>query len=142
MNKISYREATWIIVRNKKWEILFLKRISNRLLTIPWWKKEANETSIECAYRELEEETGIKEISLELYTYTISFTNDIYWKETTYIWEVENDIKLINKESEIFSEMKFFNLNDLPDKKFIEKYDHIIIDQLKWLVARNLEHKI
>lgn len=86
---MNYKNSTWIIIKNNKWEILFLKRKSNWLWTLPWWKTDEWESSIDCAYRELKEEAWIKNVELKLFSCTTSFTNNQYWKETTYIWKIE-----------------------------------------------------
>lgn len=136
MKDKTYKQSSAVIIKNKVWDILFLKRKSNWLWTIPWWKLEEWENSIKCAKRELKEETGIENIELDFFSHTISFTNWIYWKETTYIWEVESISKIENIEKDIFSEIRFMNINKLPKLSEIEEYDHIIIDMLKWIKER------
>ena len=44
---MSYKESTWIIIKNSNDEILFLKRKSNWLWTMPWWKVEKWESIID-----------------------------------------------------------------------------------------------
>jgi ADP-ribose pyrophosphatase YjhB (NUDIX family) len=133
----KYKNSTWIIIKNKLWEVLFLKRKSNWLWSFAWWKTEEWEDSLECAKRELAEETGIKNIDLDFYTYTISFTNWIYWKETSYIWYIDNNNVAKNLETDVFSELRFFNINKIPDLSEIETYDHDLIAMLKWKMERN-----
>lgn len=136
MKNKTYKHASAVIIKNKVWDILFLKRKSNWLWTIPWWKLEEWENSIKCAKRELKEETWIENIELDFFSHTISYTNWIYWKETTYIWEVDNISKIKNIETDIFTEIRFMNINKLPKLSEIEEYDHIIVDMLKWIKER------
>ena len=140
MKEIIYHDATWIIIKNKSHQVLFLKRKSSWFWTIPWWKTEEWENSLKCAIRELREETGINNLELDFYTYTSSYTNGKHWKETTYIWYINNENDVKNMEKEIFDEIKFFDLNNLPNIDQIEKYDHDIIMMLKWEKKRNLNN--
>ena len=139
---MNYKKGTWIIIKNTNNEILFLKKRSNWLWTLPWWKIENWESNIDWAYRELKEETWIKDVKLRLFSCTRSFTNNQYWLETTYIWYVENNVEVLNKEIDIFEWYEFFKLDQLPDLEEIEKYDHVIIGQLKGEVEIKINHDI
>lgn len=132
----QYKYWVWIIVKNNEWKILFMKRKSNWLWTIPWWKVEHWEDVLQSAYRELREETWIDNIKLDFFTYSISYTNWIYWKESTFIWWVDSNYKEKILEEENFSEIKFFDLDEINDYSGFEKYDYIILDMLKWKQKR------
>jgi len=108
---------------------------------MPWGKTDEWESSSDCAIRELKEETWIENIELEFYTYKTSFSNWIHWQETSYIWYVNDKTKIINLEENIFSKIKFFGLDELPDFKEIEVYAHDLIRMLKWEMERNMKIK-
>nr|MDD3720466.1 class I tRNA ligase family protein [Candidatus Gracilibacteria bacterium] len=127
---ICYKESTGIIVRNEDGKILFGKRKTNGLLTLAGGKIELGETPINCAKRELEEETGIKSDKLELYTCNYSKHNNENWKEYVYILDVKNDVTFGNPEKNKFENWKFYDLNELKNEE-VESYDHQIIAQLK-----------
>ena len=138
---MNYHKSTWIIIQNKNKEILFLKRKSNWLWTLPWWKIEDWESDLDCAYRELEEETWITGIPLQIYSYNTSFTNNKHWLEAIYIWYIEDDTIIRNNEINIFEKIQFFHLENIPDLEAIEQYDHIIIEQLKGNIDRKLDYQ-
>ncbi len=139
MNDIKYKKSTWILILNELWELLFLKRKSNWLWTTPGGKTDEWECSFDCAVRELKEETWIKNVELKFYTYTTSFTNWIHWQETSYIWYINDETEIKNAEEDIYSEIRFFDLNELPDFKEIEWYDYDLIMMLRWEMKRNTE---
>jgi isoleucyl-tRNA synthetase len=104
----NFRESTWIVVKNSKWQVLLWKKKKNWLLTFPWGKSENWESAIECAKRELFEETWIKAENLELY-YSGRHVNDwVNWRNYVYNYEVPDDFIIQNPENHKFDYWKFF----------------------------------
>lgn len=137
MNTIHYKYSSSIVIKNKKWEILLLKKRATSKWTIPWWKQESGENNITCALRELAEETWLDNIPLELYTYTTNYTNWSHRKDSTFIWYIHDEHTPENLEPSIFEEINFFNLATLPELDKIEAFDHEIIAMLRWEKERN-----
>lgn len=130
------KDSTWIIIRNEDWKILFSRKISSSLYSIPWWKFDIWETSLECALRELEEETWIKLETLEIFSHNENFHSGFDWREYIYIADVKNDIKFWNPEPHKFEWWKFLDISEL-DYKEVESYEYKVLDQLKGLIPIN-----
>ena len=124
------KKSTWIVILNNKNEILFLKRKSWKW-TLPWWKLEKSESFLDCAKRELFEETGLKNIELRLFMEKTTQRWSIFWDEKIYIWNLEKNIKLEVTEPDIFEKIVFLPIDNLPEFEYIEDYDWEILDKLK-----------
>lgn len=141
-NVCDYRESSGIVIRNEDWKILYWKKKSNWLLTLPGWKQECWENPMNCIVRELEEETGIKGVIPELYTCNYS-QNDWYkWKEHVYIIDVKNDIVFGNPEAHKFDSWEFYDLDYLDSlwEDKIESHSYQVMKQLKWEKEINKFH--
>ena len=88
--------------------------LSKELLELPAGKIDKGESPEDCAYRELEEETGYKANSLELLTKfhpAVGFANEEMW-----IFIAKDLNKTISKlDSDEFLEVLYFSLDDLVE---------------------------
>lgn len=132
MDEIKYKKSSWVIVKNESWKFLMLKKRDTWIWSFTWWKAEEGETHLECAIRELKEEAWIENVELDFFTYSTSLTKGTQWKECTYIANINNETIHRNNEPHLFSDMKFFSLDEMPNFKFIEWYDHDLIRMLRW----------
>ena len=86
--------------------------VSNEVLELPAGKIDKGESPEDCAYRELEEETGYKATNLQLLTKfypAIGFANEEMW-----LFIAKDLNKTISKlDSDEFLEVLYFNLDDL-----------------------------
>ena len=90
----------------------------------------------DCAYRELEEETGIMKKDVTSFR-EIGFTNDKFIEENKHYitifveMKVDNDISAMNLEPEKCEKWEWYNNNNIPSEQFIplknylEKYNQI-----------------
>lgn len=118
MNQIPKVNLGIIIMREK--EVLLKKE--NDLWSFPIYSVEKNETFEKCAYRENNEETGLK-IKLITRTPTI-WTNDIFEKEEKHYNTFFIKAKYISGEPKILEpkkceEWKWFEWNNLPRNLFL-----------------------
>ena len=132
--------ATYWIIKNEKWEILFMRRANtwfrDWMFQIPAGHLEWEETMKEWFIREMKEELWIEILEndceiIEI-SHRISLDNrvyfDIYIKVNKYSWEIKNT------EPEKCSELKFINIEKISenDKKLFG-YDLQIIQKInKW----------
>lgn len=121
------KKSTGIVILNNKWEILLLKKVKNNLWTAPWWKMEIWEEPYKCAIRELEEETWLKNIKLDFFSYSKTFNNWINWLEHCYTWNIDDESLVKISETHTFSNFSFFDLNNLPKAEEIENYTNNLI---------------
>ncbi len=137
---INYKKASWVIIKNKNNEYLLFNKKKSGLWTFVGWKADDWEDYYDCAIRELEEEAWISWVVLELFTCTKSFHSNKHWIEKTFIWTVENDIQILNRETHVFNTYCFKKIEDFPPLHKFESYDHPIVWQLKWEEPRKLTH--
>lgn len=137
---ISYQKSAGAIIQNNKEQYLILRKKKTWLWGFTWWKVEQWETYLECATRELYEEASIRWIELELFSCTTTFHNNTHWLEQTYIWQIDDNIKPIITETEVFSEYKFVWIEEFPPLEEFEWYAHCKVRQLKWEEPRKLTH--
>ncbi len=114
--------ASYIIFRNPKGEVAFLKRTGDRWMSghysLPAGKVEHDESFIACAVREVEEEVGVNiqpqdleyKAAVHRYTEDPQGNNwiDVFFEASN--WEGE----LINAEPEAHSELAWFLPESLP----------------------------
>lgn len=113
----NYRESTWIVVRNEKWQVLLWKKKKNWLLTFCWGEVEKWETPLAWAKRELFEESWIKVDDLKLMYTDTNYNKGQHWKAYVYELTVGNDFIPENPESDKFEHWKFYDVNDLEVNK-------------------------
>ncbi len=114
-----------VIVFNKEGEVLSEERKDDGYFDFPGGGIDLKETGEEAAKRELLEETGLVAKSLDLFkvytgeiTHYVYFNGDeIYGVDLVYICK-DYEGKLIPQKEEV-KELKFYNLNHLPDKMSI-----------------------
>jgi len=90
--KLPVVEAAGGLVMNGKKEILFIRR--NSKWDLPKGKIEKNETHVEAAIREVEEETGVKNLEVKKFlttTYHVFKQNDKFKLKVTYWYEMYTD---------------------------------------------------
>ncbi len=75
---------------------------------------EKGETTKEAAIREAYEEAGIKISINKLLTVGESIEDNTHWLNFIYLGIPANDSKPQILETKLFSDIKYFNLNDLP----------------------------
>jgi len=138
MNNKVFKYWAAVILKDKADKILFLKKKSSWLWTIPWWKVESWEDFLTWALRELKEEAWIEKITLDFFSHSISFSKWIYWKEATFIWVMEEHHKVKVTEKDIFSDIVYFHIDEIDSYDDFEPYDYIILDMLKWKKDRYL----
>lgn len=110
-----------------KWTLQILlieiKNDPNRgLWAIPWWFVKDGETLKEAAYRELLEETNVKNVYLEqLYTFS-GIERDPRWRVISTIYmALVNHSNISLKAWTDAADVKFFSLNNLPSLAFDHK---------------------
>ena len=100
-------------------KILLIKRKNNPFenhWALPGGFINMDETALQSTQRELEEETGITWIKLELFSCTTSYSYEKHWKEKTFIWTIKNDREIKNREKDIFKWFTFVKLEDFFQK--------------------------
>jgi 8-oxo-(d)GTP phosphatase len=93
-NKISTVIAAGGVVKNAKHEVLFIYR--NDKWDLPKGKVNKGETTERAAVREIEEETGVKNLTIERFfkkTYHIFKSNGSYKLKETYWYAITTDYK-------------------------------------------------
>lgn len=122
-------------VKNEKEELLLIFRRGK--WDLPKGKLDDGETLKECAVREVQEETGLKNISLQeklittYHTYN-QFGKHILKESHWYKMKAAFDQKLIPQTEEDITEVKWVGLNDLEKYKS-KSYPNIVevLEQLK-----------
>lgn len=92
--KIELIQAAGGVVTNDKNQTLFIQR--NGLWDLPKGKREKNESLEDCALREVQEETGIRNLSLKKYrsaTYHIFKTDGKFFLKETHWFDMHSDFK-------------------------------------------------
>lgn len=108
------------IIRNNK--ILILKRRDNKKWTMPGGTMEIDESIVDCAVREVKEETGLHVNIIDFIgTYTdpdvrIEYSDGEVRREFTivYLGSVQNDEVIIDDEAIAFAWMGIDSINDFP----------------------------
>ncbi|HLR90354.1 MAG TPA: NUDIX hydrolase [Balneolaceae bacterium] len=100
---------------NHKPQVLLIRR--NGIWDLPKGKKEPGESAMECARREVEEETGIRGIILKEYLGTTrhSYQQDgqnIEKKTFWYLMKAEDDKKLLPQKEEGITQVAWTNLEE------------------------------
>ena len=103
-------------VKNKKGEILFIKR--NGMWDLPKGKLEKNESLFKCAKREVEEECGVKQLTIKekrCETYHTYKMNGISYLKQTHWYNFECDYKglLVPQTSEGIDLVKWVSQTDI-----------------------------
>jgi 8-oxo-dGTP diphosphatase len=111
------------IIFNEKDEILLLHRIGkvgDDTWGLPGGKMEKNETFEECIIREVKEECNLDIYGLKFTDITNDIMDDIdHHYVTLYFFVYNFSGELKNMEPEKCSELKWFNLNQLPTNLFL-----------------------
>lgn len=133
---------------NEKFNYLVNNNILNQLLTIissfnsPEWelpkgRKNINEKNLECAIREVKEETNIDNSSYNILNITNNFqdiffgTNDILYKHIYYLSILNNEVKLDNidfKNNKEVNSIKFVTIDQLSN--YIRYYNNSKLELL------------
>lgn len=110
--------ASGVVIVNSKNEILLQKRADNKLWGLPGGLKELDETIIQCAIREVKEETNL---DVEIIDFIGQYTNpDMSWFGTDHAEVISfgfiakpitNDLKINDLET---LEFKYFSKDNLP----------------------------
>jgi len=134
----SYNKFQSIKLNGRLDELLLLKpKYKYTEWEIPKGKRKMNETNIECAIREVEEETSINNNSYKLLLnllksstlqYKYLGTNDIIYKNIFYFSILNNNYVLNTKENKEVKQSKFFTIDEVRD--YIRDYD---IDKINLL---------
>ena len=120
------------MVKNKAGEILLIFRRGK--WDLPKGKLDANESLVECAIREVKEETGLtaiqagKEIDITYHTY-IEFGKHILKESHWYMMRATNVEALIPQAEEDITDIRWVNKDDL--KKYLDNTFPTIISLLK-----------
>lgn len=130
---VCYRDSTWIVVKNTKWQILLWKKKSNWLFSFPGGKNENCETPLSCIKRELLEETWLELNEEKLYSCNTSLSNWQNWKEHVYEMLLEDESLVKNPEKDKYEHWKFYDINDelLVEENF-EVHSYNVFKQVKW----------
>ncbi len=111
-------EAAGGIIQNEEKDILFIFRRGK--WDLPKGKIEDGESAAVCAEREIEEETGVKDLTLKkelgktYHTYN-EFGKDILKISHWFYFTSENEQELIPQTSEDISEIKWFKTKDIKN---------------------------
>ncbi len=109
----SIRIGTGVLLKKEN-SILLFKYAADKMWRMPGGKLEADETLFECIQRETFEETGI-----EIHSAKIVLVSDPIEGFVTIGYASEDfSGKPEIKENEKFSDMKWFDINDLPKNIF------------------------
>lgn len=133
---VAVDDVIFTIINNKL-EILLIKRLLDPFKdhwAIPWGFVLENESIDEAAYRELEEETNVKDIYLEQ-LYTVWNPNrDPRWYVTSISYlALAPKEKLTLKAGSDAKEAKFFPVKKLPKLAFDHKdIIKVALERLKW----------
>lgn len=126
---------TWALIINDNNQVLLLKRSINSkneawYWSQPWWSVEFWETFVEATIREIKEELNveIKIIRMLCLTDHIIKAENQHWVSPTYLAKIESG-ELKNLEPHKCDELKWFDLDNLPDK--ITKYVEEATSELK-----------
>ena len=109
--EIKPRISTGINVLNTRGEYLLIKH-TDGTWGKPGGKCEVGESSLECAKRELFEETGIRADTLTPWRTMYSFHKNQLWKEYVYELTIDDDTILTPEQGKI-SEVRFFPLDTI-----------------------------
>jgi 8-oxo-dGTP pyrophosphatase MutT (NUDIX family) len=125
--KLPVVEAAGGLVMNGKKEILFIRR--NSKWDLPKGKIEKNETHAEAAIREVEEETGVKNLEIKKFlttTYHVFKRNDKFKLKVTYWYEMYTDYGgvLIPQEKEGIKKVRWKNF-EKSQKALKDSYENI-----------------
>ena len=138
MAKSEFYAASYMIIENEYWEVLFMRRANTGFrdwaFQIPAGHIEREESMIDCAIRESKEELDVDILDEDCEVAHISHRVnkwervyfDVYVKVKKYSW------KLKINEPEKCSELKFIDINNiLPEEKDLFSYDLDIIKMIK-----------
>lgn len=125
--KLPVVEAAGGLVRNSKKEILFIRR--NSKWDLPKGKIEKNETHRDAAIREVEEETGVKNLEIKKFlatTYHVFKRNDKFKLKVTYWYEMYTDYSgpLEPEEKEGIKKVRWKNFEQ-SQKALRDSYENI-----------------
>jgi ADP-ribose pyrophosphatase YjhB (NUDIX family) len=114
--EFKYKIAAGGIVENSEGKILLMKRLG--LWDLPKGKLDKGETIEECALREIEEETGAKELSIIssfAETYHTYYRNEKWMIKHThwYIVKCKNGLELAPQLDEDIDEVMWMNPSDI-----------------------------
>lgn len=121
----EFYSAVYIVIKNKKWEVLVWRRVSPfknwYFQIIPAWHLEWYESIIDCAIREAKEELWIIVKAEDLKVFHLCHRVmkdervyfDIYLEVKKYEWVITMC------EDDKCSEIKFVDIDNLPDDKFV-----------------------
>ncbi len=119
---------------NQKLQLLLIKRLTEPfkdMRAIPWWFVLEDEDTLQAAYRELEEETNLRNVYLEqLYTFS-KIDRDPRWRVVSVAYlAIVNNKNVTLKAGTDAKEAKFFPIDKLPKLAFDHK------DMVMWWVKR------
>jgi len=105
-----------ILIRDNK--ILLLLRKDRNEWSIPGGKVELNEKIEDTALREMKEEIGVDIKILKMLDTVETFADNVHWLSIIVVGKIiKGEPK--NMEEEVHSEIKWFDLNNLPEKQFL-----------------------
>lgn len=115
------------LVYNNKKEILFIYR--NKKWDLPKGKMEKDENIQDCALREVQEETGVQDLTIEKYittTYHVFKRNDKFKLKETFWYEMRTSYKgeLIPQENEGIKKVKWKDFQK-TQKALNKSYENI-----------------
>jgi ADP-ribose pyrophosphatase YjhB (NUDIX family) len=125
--KLKVVEAAGGLVYNAKKEILFIYR--NKRWDLPKGGVEKGETYQDAAIREVEEETGVKNLEIKKFitkTYHVFKRNDTYRLKITYWFEMYTDYKgpLVPQTNEDIKKVRWKNF-EKTQKALQKSYENI-----------------
>ena len=105
-----------VIVKNNK--ILLCNRKKSKSWSIPGGKVEFNERIEDAAKREIKEELGLKVDIKKFIAVAETFENNSHWISISFLGKITNGKPRLLATEE-HSEIKWFNLNNLPKNQFL-----------------------
>ena len=131
MEKLGYRVGAGAVIINTNKQILMFERIVDKGWQLPHGGLEDNESIIDCLFREVYEETGIKKDKLVLLSNTKEFIrHDVPdWHGQVQKWFLleftgtVDDINLNAFEQPVFSDFKWCSATEVIDAAIWFKKD-------------------
>ena len=126
-NEILYS----VIISNYKWKKVYVQHKDRDTWEIPWWHRESWESILECAKRELFEETWAKDFKIEHIWYW-SLVNE-EWKKSFWAIFFADILSFWNKPNSEISKIDFFS--ELPENMTYPNVHTVLLEYTKKLVS-------
>lgn len=134
MSKYKVIQAAGGVVENDKGELLMIYR--NKRWDLPKGKLDDGETLEECALREVQEETGIRNLELDQFHmksyHMYVLKSSMVIKETSWYSMYSNDEELINQIEEGITKVLWIHVNNL-DQHVQKAYRNVQSILKDWL---------